>query len=425
MSNDNKPLSERVRAHEYYYIEDIVVTLADEIASLEQRLENAETRLAAAEAAKQSAIDAALVDLINDLGGLYVHREGHEQYNSAIDDVAKFINGYIGANPLAEAQARIAELEAMVVSAFSHPHPPVFKQGLPTHEDEEVLTAENAQYMANNLADLRDEADGVGLAEAQARIAELESDLSAFKHAFSVDHATAMRLSEKVAELTAQLEAARKLADDYLSLNERCAGLQEQLEAARRDLDDMLGTYGHPFQREWSTDKFCGECDCTEDHPVHRAAMNAKEGQMNDTQKVIEELKECYEALDRLAIEAGHPKVRRYAGKISLLASRLEAEQKREPVAWQRFDENGRLFDVCPGTKEPVTPLHGKNVPLYTHPPADAATACVLRDALSFVENAVMDAEARHDITHDISNYERYKELRDLRDRMIVAAKGE
>lgn len=60
----------------------------------------------------QAAIDAALIDLTHDLGSLYIHRNGHELYNSAIDDVARFIKGQLGTNPLAEAQARIAELEA-------------------------------------------------------------------------------------------------------------------------------------------------------------------------------------------------------------------------------------------------------------------------------------------------------------------------
>ena len=62
-------------------------------------------------AGRQQAIDAALIDLIQDLGSLYIHRNGHELYNGAIDDVARFIKGQLGTNPLAERDARIAELE--------------------------------------------------------------------------------------------------------------------------------------------------------------------------------------------------------------------------------------------------------------------------------------------------------------------------
>lgn len=68
---------------------------------------------AAIRAHVQAAIDAALIDLTHDLGSLYIHRNGHELYNSAIDDVARFIKGQLGTNPLAEAQTKIKELNGL------------------------------------------------------------------------------------------------------------------------------------------------------------------------------------------------------------------------------------------------------------------------------------------------------------------------
>lgn len=74
---------------------------------------------AEARALQQAAIDAALGDLIHDLGGLYIHRNGHELYNSAIDDVARFIKDQLGTNQLAERDARIAELESLLAEAYA------------------------------------------------------------------------------------------------------------------------------------------------------------------------------------------------------------------------------------------------------------------------------------------------------------------
>ena len=78
---------------------------------------------------------------------------------------------------------------------------------------------------------------------------------------------------------------------------------------------------------------------------------------MNDTQKVIEEMR-------FLASDATEKDILEWA-------SRLEAEQKREPVAWARYSE-GKLFDVHAGPNEPPSLLYGISAPLYTHPPADA-----------------------------------------------------
>lgn len=68
-------------------------------------------------AGRQQAIDAALSDLIHDLGGLYIHRDGHDLYNGAINDVARFIKDQLGTSPLAERDARIEELERELAEA--------------------------------------------------------------------------------------------------------------------------------------------------------------------------------------------------------------------------------------------------------------------------------------------------------------------
>ena len=58
----------------------------------------------------QTAIDAALADLIGDIGSLYLHGEGRETYNRAIDDCAAMIKDRIGTNPLAILQKKHDDL---------------------------------------------------------------------------------------------------------------------------------------------------------------------------------------------------------------------------------------------------------------------------------------------------------------------------
>lgn len=77
-----------------------------------------------AEANTQRAVDGVLREAAASLGSLYMHRDGHDLYNKAIDDCAAMIVENVGENPLATLQAelaaareRIAELEGIYNSA--------------------------------------------------------------------------------------------------------------------------------------------------------------------------------------------------------------------------------------------------------------------------------------------------------------------
>lgn len=49
------------------------------------------------------------------------------------------------------------EIEKLVVTAFWHDTRPTFRQGVPTHESEEVFTANDAQNMCNRIEELTKE----------------------------------------------------------------------------------------------------------------------------------------------------------------------------------------------------------------------------------------------------------------------------
>ena len=151
----------------------------------------------------QAAIDAALESVACDLGGLYGHRDSHELYNQAIDDCAQVIRESIGTNPLAERDARIAELGKHSALALS---------------DADIMKA-NWHAACNDIDNLTTQ-----LAEAQARIAELESQITAMLGPDGHDGFIAIPIKAfeaykswgtQIADLTAQLEAAREDAERY------------------------------------------------------------------------------------------------------------------------------------------------------------------------------------------------------------------
>src|SRR5690606_18045251 len=55
---------------------------------------------------------------------------------------------------IAQLKARVAELESQVVSMFDGDHPPTFRQGVPKHELEELVTAEQCEHMVRRIVEL-------------------------------------------------------------------------------------------------------------------------------------------------------------------------------------------------------------------------------------------------------------------------------
>lgn len=110
----------------------------------------------------------------------------------------------------------------------------------------------------------------------------------------------------------------------------------------------------------------------------------------------IEELQQISELLDDLADESQKRKVGSIGSSMIALSDRLQSiidrMKAQEPVAWLRYASDGTPIDALIGS-EPIPFLHGRNVSLYEHPPADAGMVRVPREPT----NAMLEAAIRAD----------------------------
>lgn len=115
-------------------------------------------------------------------------------------------------------RAEVEKLRGLVVSRFDHDHPPTFRQGYPTHELEEVTTAEQCTWMVGEierqraeLAALRKEADKFedGIDWIQ-RALQAEAELEGFREGSEKMALKGIEMRHEIERLRAELAALRE-----------------------------------------------------------------------------------------------------------------------------------------------------------------------------------------------------------------------
>ena len=135
---------------------------------------------------------------------------------------------------------------------------------------------------------------------------------------------------------------------------------------------------------------------------------------MNDMQKVVAGMLDLAVRLDNVSFDLNYGLFGEYAEELRRMASRLEAEQTREPVA--------EIIEITDGLGTTLIQWNvdrsaiSVGTKLYTHPPADAGMVMVPKEATrNMIAAGLRYANATLDGADVVAIY----------NGMIAAAKGE
>lgn len=147
-----------------------------------------------------------------------------------MSDIVKELETVVGSAIAARAIHEIESLSQQVVTSFDLDEVPQFRQGIPKHELEEVVTAERCAWFVGELIALRQ------------RVAELENMIESFEQTTESDRLRIVELSGRLnaQDLAVAVAASVKSIPVVRELRQRVAELENNLNTAR-----VVGEYRH------------------------------------------------------------------------------------------------------------------------------------------------------------------------------------